>query len=378
MKSDVCYIQDSKTGRFMGSKPGCSHGGGEVSENLLQRFKREKDVIKQRVDSAAAAGKLMPNDSEMKGRAVELIYKIKNGELTYDEGLHALSKGNAPFSRYVKAVDLIDNDTSYWRDIFNKAGSDEVDTLLTSFVGIPVPGVSDYVMELAAAKSGVQKKGDKKSPTSPPNLDSNTVYQKEKEWLDNIRNKALNFKKLNKEGRFDNTDRFTKCSGNECTTQASVYGDKWHNRGTANGEIFDKYKFTAAMQKFHTGGSYKDVYAEVTNTANGKSVIVKVNDSGPYVTAKVAGRGEPLPMPDPTRGIDLSPAAYGEIAKNPGDGLLNVKVKFLPADEGQRRYKEQNDAAAKRRPEIEQKVHEALFANDDKYREKYKKDHGMK
>ncbi|KWT91018.1 septal ring lytic transglycosylase RlpA family protein [Candidatus Magnetominusculus xianensis] len=365
MKGD-CYLKDPETGKFMGSKPGCSYGGGEVSDELSQRVEREKGVIKQRVDAVAALGNLKPQDSELKDKAERLAREVNRGDLSFQEGLYQLSKGNAPFNRYAKAVELLDRDPKYWRDIAKKGGSDEVDTLLGSFVGVPVTGVADYALNVSKAKSGVQQIIDKKSQKSPPHLDSNKVYKTEKEWLDNIRNNATNFKKLNKEGRFNNTDKFTQCSGDTCKTQASVYGNKWHNKQTANGEIFDKNKFTAAMQRFYTGGSYKDVYAEVTNTANGKTVIVKINDSGPYVTAKVAG--QLVPMPDPTRGIDLSPAAYGEIADKMGAGLLNVKVTFLSAEDGQRKYKEQNEAAEKRRPGIEQKAHDALCANDEEFR----------
>lgn len=63
-----------------------SHTGDEVSENLLVRFEKEKDVIKQRVDSAVAAGKLTPRDSELNGKVEQLLYKVKNGDLSYYEG----------------------------------------------------------------------------------------------------------------------------------------------------------------------------------------------------------------------------------------------------------------------------------------------------
>ncbi|CAN5276026.1 septal ring lytic transglycosylase RlpA family protein [soil metagenome] len=58
---------------------------------------------------------------------------------------------------------------------------------------------------------------------------------------------------------------------------ASWYGDAFHGRLTANGEVFDMTSLTAAHPTMPLPS-----YARVTNTANGKSVIVRVNDRGPY------------------------------------------------------------------------------------------------
>ncbi len=58
---------------------------------------------------------------------------------------------------------------------------------------------------------------------------------------------------------------------------ASWYGDDFHGRYTANGEIFDKDGITAA----HTTLPLPS-YVRVTNLTNGKSLIVRVNDRGPY------------------------------------------------------------------------------------------------
>ena len=58
---------------------------------------------------------------------------------------------------------------------------------------------------------------------------------------------------------------------------ASWYGDDFHGRFTANGEIFDKDGITAA----HTTLPLPS-YVRVTNMTNGKSLIVRVNDRGPY------------------------------------------------------------------------------------------------
>lgn len=59
---------------------------------------------------------------------------------------------------------------------------------------------------------------------------------------------------------------------------ASWYGPYFHGRLTATGEIFDQNEFTAA----HPSLPF-DTYLKVTNLLNGKSIIVRVNDRGPYI-----------------------------------------------------------------------------------------------
>src|SRR6201999_1415284 len=58
---------------------------------------------------------------------------------------------------------------------------------------------------------------------------------------------------------------------------ASWYGDDFHGRLTANGEVFDMGSLTAAHPTLPM-----PCYARVTNLSNGKSLIVRVNDRGPY------------------------------------------------------------------------------------------------
>lgn len=58
---------------------------------------------------------------------------------------------------------------------------------------------------------------------------------------------------------------------------ASWYGDEFHGRKTANGEVFDMYALTAAHPTMPLPS-----YAEVTNMRNGRRIIVRVNDRGPY------------------------------------------------------------------------------------------------
>jgi rare lipoprotein A len=63
---------------------------------------------------------------------------------------------------------------------------------------------------------------------------------------------------------------------------ASWYGDEFHGRYTANGEIFDKDGISAAHPTLPLPS-----YVRVTNLQNGKSLIVRVNDRGPYAHNRV-------------------------------------------------------------------------------------------
>ncbi|WP_132256437.1 septal ring lytic transglycosylase RlpA family protein [Methylobacterium segetis] len=63
---------------------------------------------------------------------------------------------------------------------------------------------------------------------------------------------------------------------------ASWYGSAFHGRQTANGEVFDRHSIAAAHPTLPLPS-----YARVTNTANGRSMIVRVNDRGPYHADRV-------------------------------------------------------------------------------------------
>lgn len=64
--------------------------------------------------------------------------------------------------------------------------------------------------------------------------------------------------------------------------RASWYGKKFHGAKTANGEIYDMHQMTAAHPTLPLPS-----YAKVTNLANGKSVIVRVNDRGPFLRGRI-------------------------------------------------------------------------------------------
>lgn len=89
-------------------------------------------------------------------------------------------------------------------------------------------------------------------------------------------------------------------------TYASYYGEAFNGRPTSSGEIFDMNAYTAAHKTLPFG-----TFLEVTNLENGKKVVVRVNDRGPFV---------------PNREIDLSKAAaksLGMISR----GITRVSIK---------------------------------------------------
>jgi rare lipoprotein A len=68
----------------------------------------------------------------------------------------------------------------------------------------------------------------------------------------------------------------------EETGIASWYGGKFQGRKTANGEIFDTYKLTAAHKTLPF-----DSLITVRNETNGKEVIVRINDRGPFIEGRI-------------------------------------------------------------------------------------------
>jgi rare lipoprotein A len=89
---------------------------------------------------------------------------------------------------------------------------------------------------------------------------------------------------------------------------ASWYGDAFHGRLTANGEIYDMTHLTAAHPTMPLPS-----YARVTNTKTGSSVVVRVNDRGPYAEGRI---------------IDLSRRA-AELLDYSHGGTAKVKVEYL-------------------------------------------------
>ena len=91
------------------------------------------------------------------------------------------------------------------------------------------------------------------------------------------------------------------------TMKASWYGPRFHGKVTANGEIYDQMAFTAAHKSLRFGTLLK-----LTNKKNGKSVIVRINDRGPYI---------------PGRQLDVSKAVAMEL------GMIQNGVARLEVEE---------------------------------------------
>jgi rare lipoprotein A len=94
----------------------------------------------------------------------------------------------------------------------------------------------------------------------------------------------------------------------QATGVASWYGESYHGRQTANGEIYDMYALTAAHPTLQLPS-----VVEVVNLENGRSLTLRVNDRGPFVDNRL---------------IDLSLAAARELGFE-RQGLAPVQVRYL-------------------------------------------------
>jgi rare lipoprotein A len=96
--------------------------------------------------------------------------------------------------------------------------------------------------------------------------------------------------------------------GSGSTGMASYYGGRFHGRRTASGVRFDSNGMTAAHRSLPFGTRVR-----VTHLGSGRSVVVRVNDRGPYVGGRI---------------IDLSSGAAGVLGMH-GQGVARVRVTVL-------------------------------------------------
>ena len=89
---------------------------------------------------------------------------------------------------------------------------------------------------------------------------------------------------------------------------SSYYGPKFHGKLTANGEIFDMYGVTAAHKEFPF-----NTMVRVTNENNGKSLMIRINDRGPYIDGRI---------------LDCSFGAAKKLGFV-GDGTAPIKIEIL-------------------------------------------------
>ena len=91
--------------------------------------------------------------------------------------------------------------------------------------------------------------------------------------------------------------------------KASYYGSQHHNKLTANGERFDQRALTAAHRSLPFGTRVR-----VTNQQNGKQVVVRINDRGPFRRGRI---------------IDVSRAAAAQLDML-DRGVVRVRIETLP------------------------------------------------
>lgn len=94
--------------------------------------------------------------------------------------------------------------------------------------------------------------------------------------------------------------------------KASWYGPGFHGKMTANGEIYNQMALTAAHKELPFG-----TYLRITNLRNGRSVIVRINDRGPYIEG---------------RDLDLSKGTAIALGMMKS-GVIKVKVEEIVVDD---------------------------------------------
>ena len=106
----------------------------------------------------------------------------------------------------------------------------------------------------------------------------------------------------------DSTERPVKATSYSAVGWASWYGREFHGRRTADGETFDMGALTAAHKTMPL-----PCYARVTNLRNGRSMVVRVNDRGPFVADRL---------------IDVS-ARVANLLDFQRTGVTKVKIEFV-------------------------------------------------
>tara|TARA_S200000501_G_scaffold128592_2_gene121510 strand:+ start:10524 stop:10979 length:456 start_codon:yes stop_codon:yes gene_type:complete len=94
---------------------------------------------------------------------------------------------------------------------------------------------------------------------------------------------------------------------------SSWYGPNFHGKLTANGEVYDMYGVTAAHKTLTLG-----TVVRVTNLDNGKSLILRINDRGPYVDGRI---------------LDCSFGAAKKLGFHE-QGTANVEIKIIEEGDG--------------------------------------------
>lgn len=129
----------------------------------------------------------------------------------------------------------------------------------------------------------------------------------------------------NLESSFQKTPKKT-LKNNDATTHnakkgvASWYGNQFHGKKTATGEFFDMYAMTAAHKNLPL-----DSYAQVTNLENHRTVIVRINDRGPFFGERI---------------LDLSYSAAKQLGMNES-GTSKVEIRSIAPQQALKQMQQQ-------------------------------------
>lgn len=137
---------------------------------------------------------------------------------------------------------------------------------------------------------------------------------------------------------------------------ATWYGSKYHGRKTTSGEVYNKNQMTAAHPTLPFGTKVK-----VTNTASNKSVIVRINDRGPF-----GKKGHIIDLSEAAaRKIDLHHNGYGKVTVQvlPAGAILEKDVELYSAN-----TTPASDAAQARIDEAYLAVQASVLANQSQMR----------
>lgn len=115
--------------------------------------------------------------------------------------------------------------------------------------------------------------------------------------------------KVNEEETVETTERIEIQPSRTLAGRVSWYGPGFHGRRTASGERFDKYEMTAAHKTLPFG-----TLIRVIDVTTGRSVLVRVNDRGPYSGGRI---------------LDLSEAAAGRLGMK-GRGTASTRAQIFP------------------------------------------------
>jgi rare lipoprotein A len=192
----------------------------------------------------------------------------------------------------------------------NQRAADQLTDRLQTLIQDPTTDWSTLHPQISGSLPAVQLGTQKLTEISPVTADRLQRHSHELavEWANNIRVLAgvapIDLATAQQQ-------MYKLTSTNEVMTgAASWYGPYFHGRMTANGEIFNQYDLTAAHRTLPLG-----TFVKVTNQRNGRTVVVRINDRGPYYD-------------EDSRVLDLSYQA-ARILESEEKGLATIALEVL-------------------------------------------------